>query len=518
MKRIITVVTFLLIIIGASSTKAFAKEYIQLFLNSQGSQISFYHKERDIHDDTNSFDASVPEYFAKVKYEVSEITIGEMVYNGKDTFTNHKHYDLKVGENILYYQPTGTDKTYTFKITRDVDPITKRALAKVKYIALYIKSLDDSNTGIGFYRKARDVHDNDLRFNPNFFEYFAEVKYKVSKVRISEVVIKGDEEFYNHKDYDLKVGENILYYQPTETDKTYTININRGMDPNDKNDLTRLNIRPFDGAEDNRITVNELENTTTYNIKIPNDISAITMSLKTNSLAGIDVPKELSGKIDLNTGNNEFQVPIVSQSGLKKVYTLNIYREKSDDNKFGDFKIDKYDINNDYDSTDKVYYKPDTVNYTKNVPYYISSINLSVSASKTSKVEGYGNYNLEVGENNINVTITAENGDQETYSLVVNRANPSSKLSSIKINSTYCGTYDNYISLDVKNSTTQVNIKPTLEDKSATVDGAGVYDLSVGDNTFIVTVTAADSSQTQYTINVNRAEEDPIWILVLTTD
>ena len=61
--------------------------------------------------------------------------------------------------------------------------------------------------------------------------------------------------------------------------------------------------------------------------------------------------------------------------------------------------------------------------------------------------------------------------------------------------------------LNVPYETNIISIVATPEDDAATVTGAGDKALSVGNNTFYITVTALDGSTKEYEININRSEK-----------
>ncbi len=66
--------------------------------------------------------------------------------------------------------------------------------------------------------------------------------------------------------------------------------------------------------------------------------------------------------------------------------------------------------------------KVDNNNYTLTIPNDITSININAQAEdKLAKVTGTGPHNINVGENNIEVIITAENGSQNKINIKVTR-------------------------------------------------------------------------------------------------
>ena len=66
--------------------------------------------------------------------------------------------------------------------------------------------------------------------------------------------------------------------------------------------------------------------------------------------------------------------------------------------------------------------KVDNNNYTLSVPNDVTSVNIKATAEDTkAKVTGIGDHDLSVGENNIEVIVTAENGSQNKINIKVTR-------------------------------------------------------------------------------------------------
>ena len=66
--------------------------------------------------------------------------------------------------------------------------------------------------------------------------------------------------------------------------------------------------------------------------------------------------------------------------------------------------------------------KVDNNNYTLSVPNDVTSVNIKATAEDSkSKVTGAGNHDINVGENNIEIVVTAENGSQNKINVKVTR-------------------------------------------------------------------------------------------------
>ncbi len=84
---------------------------------------------------------------------------------------------------------------------------------------------------------------------------------------------------------------------------------------------------------------------------------------------------------------------------------------RSKNNNIKELSIEGYDLT-----------KVDNNNYTLLVPNDVTSINIKATAEDSkSKVAGAGNHDINVGENNIEVIVTAENGAQNKINIKVTR-------------------------------------------------------------------------------------------------
>jgi len=164
-------------------------------------------------------------------------------------------------------------------------------------------------------------------------------------------------------------------------------------------------------------------------------------------------------------------------------------------------------------------FNKDTINYTVNVPYRRTHVLLSaqtVSSSAIISEEELGNKALSVGENKFDITVTTGDGEiQKTYTIVINRAEPSSNadLQSLFIEGLYPA-FDPNITIYTVNVPFSKNY---IEGYGYTADSKAVANnytggsfkfgknLQVGENTFEITVTAEDGeTKKTYTIVVTR--------------
>ncbi len=352
-------------------------------------------------------------------------------------------------------------------------------------------------------------------FNKDILSYTAIVEHSVTNVKI-EATCRGSCNVVGAKEYNLVVGKNeikLVVSQSGSISKTYTITITRKQNPDDDNNLTSLSI--IDDSKNMSIQEtpkfnSEIQN---YYANVENDVSKVNITCMTAN------ENLICDDYILNPGDNKIEIPVISKSGIKKVYTININREKCSDNSFLYLGIEEYDKNNTKIGNEEIRYSSDPKNLVKNVSYDVSSINISVSYLQFSniKIIGGGSHSLEVGTNIINITIEAENGDTKVYPVTINRLKPSAKLESLQINEYLCGTEQNSFTLDVNYSTKKVNILGVAENISAKVTGNGNYNLKVGTNKFTITVKAADGTIKKYPIVVNRLKQKNVKVLIIWT-
>ena len=140
-----------------------------------------------------------------------------------------------------------------------------------------------------------------------------------------------------------------------------------------------------------------------------------------------------------------------------------------------------------------------TTSYTVDVANSVTNLTISATANHSgASVTGTGSKSLNVGANPFNVTVTAEDGTQKTYTVTVTRAGAAlsndANLSSLSVSTgtltpSFNASTTSY-TVDVANSVTSLTISATANHSGASVTGTGSKSLNVGTNPFNVTVTA----------------------------
>ena len=162
---------------------------------------------------------------------------------------------------------------------------------------------------------------------------------------------------------------------------------------------------------------------------------------------------------------------------------------KSSDNTLKSVKIDGEEIV----VADRMQYETNKMNVT-------ISVETNDSNATTDIDDGY----LVVGENNINITVTAEDGSKKDYILTIKRLSDNTNIK-IKIDGEEIEFVNNKASVMVSSNTKKLDYKYELEDKNAKVEITGDKDLEYGDNIVKFTVTAEDGTEEVYELTVDKS-------------
>ena len=159
----------------------------------------------------------------------------------------------------------------------------------------------------------------------------------------------------------------------------------------------------------------------------------------------------------------------------------------------------------------------DTVNL-----YDLKEIEVSASAEdERATVNGAGTIQLNDGENNITLTVKAENGSERTYTIKLVKPMPveqsALRLNTLVINGINSNGEYQTINIEfnpetfeynviVPNEITALSINPTTENEDILIETTGGESLNEGNNKIIIILTSPsdETVKTTYTINVER--------------
>jgi hypothetical protein len=208
-------------------------------------------------------------------------------------------------------------------------------------------------------------------------------------------------------------------------------------------------------------------------------------------------------KTNLNTGINPFDINVLAEDGVtSKTYKVNVKRPDND------ATLESLAVS----GGSRIQFSPTVYNYACTVPNSLSYVAVTAAAkSKTAmSVTGAGIYTLNTGNNTVHITVTAEDGTVQTYTVIITRQSSDATLLSLGVSSGQLipslSKADTIYNLTVENSETSINISALATHPAAKVQTDKPSRLEVGVNTVTVTVTAEDGTKQTYTINVRRLD------------
>lgn len=188
-------------------------------------------------------------------------------------------------------------------------------------------------------------------------------------------------------------------------------------------------------------------NTTNYDVIVDNSVTSIDVSaeamVSTASISGVQT-------FGLNVGANTIHVVVTAENGDTKTYTINVVRQANSNNFLSSLSVDHGNLSPGFDAN--------VTSYDVSVNNNVSTLNVSAQAAvSTSSISGAQAYNLNVGNNTININVTAENGNTRTYTINAVRneaANPDNSSGSMSPNSYILNNTENTISGVIPGSNT----------------------------------------------------------------
>lgn len=157
--------------------------------------------------------------------------------------------------------------------------------------------------------------------------------------------------------------------------------------------------------------------------------------------------------------------------------------------------------------------------YDITVPKNVEKVNVyAKKSSDKATVEGTGDKTLKIGENVVEVTVTAEDGTKKVYTMNITRTeeeeikSTNAKLRSITITPTgLTPDFDkekNEYTLKVGNDVEEIKVSATKDDEKSKYEVIGNTSLKEGENEVKIIVTAEDGTTNIYVIKVTREPKD----------
>ena len=220
--------------------------------------------------------------------------------------------------------------------------------------------------------------------------------------------------------------------------------------------------------------------------------------------------KSVGQSCTANIQLSELTISFVDGSNLKpsaSFKTVNVSAPPSTNNNLTSLSVSAGSLSPSFNANQ--------TSYTVNVNNDVSSINITASlADSKASISGVGQKNLNYGDNNFPIVVTAEDGSKKTYNVNVNRKDNRSNDSTLKSLSVSNGSLSpsfssgtTSYSMKVPYNVTKLELSAIANDSKANVS---IYNPDlVAEKTTIVSITvkAENGSTKTYTINVERGKD-----------
>lgn len=199
---------------------------------------------------------------------------------------------------------------------------------------------------------------------------------------------------------------NVVVKAEDGNSKTYTIVVNRNDNRNGDSTLRSLSVSSG--------SIKFSASVKSYNVSLNANVESFSVEgIANNSKSKVSYSPSKS--ISIKQGETKtITVTVTAENQTKTGYKIHVSRgdSRSSDNYLKSLSMKESKINFD----------KDILNYTLEVPFHITKLNLSYILSDVkAKVDVKGNDDFVVGNNVITLLVTAENQTTKTYTLNVNR-------------------------------------------------------------------------------------------------
>ena len=350
-------------------------------------------------------------------------------------------------------------------------------------------------------------------FNKDTTEYSVTVPNATDKVIVNAEANDGKATFEVKGADNLQVGDNkveVVVKAEDGSTKVYTINVKKEEKAEEKPELDgdATLSKLYIGGYTLSPTFNK--NTNVYSISVGEAVGGLNVdATPTSSKAKV----EIKGNNGWKYGMNTVTIVVTAENGNKNTYIINVNRKDpsgKQENKSNDSYLNSLVVNG---ATISPNFDKDVSSYTVTVPYDVEKLDISyVTSNNKAKVEIIGNDELQVGTNNVQVKVTAEDGSVRIYMINATRAAFSAK-NNLKILSdngfTLNPSFDKdrlEYNLKVKSNTDSLDLTAIAENENAKVEITGNGNFKTGNNVVLIKVTDENGFTKYYQINVDKPE------------
>ncbi|MBR1416802.1 MAG: cadherin-like beta sandwich domain-containing protein [Bacilli bacterium] len=459
---------------------------------------------------------------------------------------------------------------YFMEITTSVNPLTTGGSIKIKglkvcettlkiYDASVTTQSEEADEGVSFTSglikvgeaapaKSSDATLSSLTvskgslspaFSSNVTTYTVNVDNDVDSIDVAATVNDSKATVSGTGTKSLAVGDNsisVIVTAEDGTQKTYSIKVTRAQkaDPGEPEpeDATLSSITVSKGS----LSPEFDKDTTTYTVNVDNDVDSIDINA---TASDSNATVSGTGTKSLSEGDNTYDITVTAKDGTKKIYTIKVVRssssnpggkdepsgpsiddDRSNDNKLKSLEVTNYSLDPEFNA--------DNTSYVLEVDNSVTSIDLTAIANdEKATVNISGNTDLKEGINNVNVTVTAEDGSQRVYTVKVIRkssnnqapAVDNSKSSENRLSKVIISNADITPTFDANNTTYNVIVANNVDsldfssivkmDSKSSYSIFGNEDFKIGETKVVtIVVTAENGSTRTYTFNVKKSDKD----------
>ncbi|WP_282936883.1 cadherin-like beta sandwich domain-containing protein [Paenibacillus sp. RC67] len=385
-----------------------------------------------------AFASGTTEYTSSVASAVSSLNVTASVYdkNAKMTVNGNPvasgqasgTIDLQAGSNpitIVVTAQNGTTKSYSVTVNR-----AQAASSNADLSSLTLSS----GTLSPVFASGTTEYTSSVASAVSILSVTASVYDKNAKMTVNGNPVASGQASGT---INLQAGSNPITIVVTAQDgttKSYSVTINRAQAASSNADLSSLTL------SNAILSPAFASGTTAYTSSVASGVSSITVTASvydknaTMTVNGNSVTSgQASGPINLQVGSNPITIVVTAQDGLTKTYSVTVNRLQAANT---NADLSSLTLSNAILSPA---FASGTTAYTSSVASGLSSITVSASVydkNATMTVNGNsvtsgqasGPINLQIGNNIINIVVTAQDGTTKTYNVTVTRV-PSSSSS-----------------------------------------------------------------------------------------
>ena len=467
---------------------------------------------------TPTFDKDKNSYSVSLDKYINNITFHVQTESGFASVSGASTYSVDYGTTSIPITVTaenGDTKVYTVTVNRDYN---------LNLSSLHVNTVTE-------YESA-DLMDS---FDKDKTEYYINVSNDIDKVDITGTLEEDADTVTGFEMYDLKTGNNdilitVKYDDPSKESsedptKVYIIHISR-----DKSNVSTLeNLEVEEGV----LSPEFSKDNTKYSVSIPYEFTKVTPKytftddkteraevLNNDTELEVGVPKDVTVRVYAEDETYTDYVITVTRTDRPKSsnYLKNMYIEDYDfDQAFSSANLN-YSVTVDASQSRVVLHVLPESSYASISVYNLndpgSSVNLNSKLSDPQTLLSLAN-----GRNTFIVRVSNDEGLVRNYKIDIYKSGSSdARIKSLKFDhGTIAPSFDknNFTyNISVDNTVKKLKISEiTMVNPDTTYKITGNLKLKTGDNTVLITTTAADgTTHLEYTFNVTRKKSDNAYL------